>query len=91
MDNGVQELIENLGKLALVREKPTVLVFVHSGVGLEILSNTSDLVMKVGMLDVGRLTILDAHARMNEEHAEECRRAGESAMAALAVNLGKAN
>lgn len=91
MENGVQELIDNLGKIALVRENPTVIVIVHSGAGLEILSTTGDFVMKMGMLDVAKLTVVDVHTQMNAENAEECRRAGEQAVAALAMKPGKAN
>jgi hypothetical protein len=91
MENGVQELVDNLGQLALIRENPAVLIIVHSKAGLEILSNCNDFVMKLGMLDVARMTTVDVHTRMNEEHAEECRRAGEAAMAALAMKPGKAN
>lgn len=90
MTNGVQEVIENLGKLALVRENPALLVIVHSGTGMEILSNTTDLVMKLGMLDVAKMTIVDVHARQQEEHAEEVRRSAVKASAVFSDH-GKAN
>jgi len=91
MDDGVQELIDNLGKIALVRQHPTVLVIVHSEVGLELMSSTGDFVMKMGMLDVAKLTVVDIHTRLNEENAEMCRRAGKAAVAALTAKPGRSN
>lgn len=91
MGKGVQDLIDNLGKLALVRENPTVLILVHSETGLEIMSNTHDFVMRIGMLDVTRMTLIEAQAKLNELHEEECRRAGEVAMAAFTKDSGRTN
>ena len=91
MGNGIQELIDNLGKLAMIRENPTVLILVHSEGGLEILGNTRDFVMRIGMLDVTRMTLIESQARLNELHEEECRRAGEHAMSAFRKEPGQPN
>ena len=83
MENGVQELLDNLAKVLGSRKAPVVICIVHSEAGLELLFNAGDLVMKLGMLEVARMTVVDQQARMNMEHEEECRRAGERAVAAL--------
>ena len=73
------------------RKAPAVLCIVHSEAGLEILFNTHDLVMKLGMLDVAKIQLVDMQARFNEEHEEEIRRNAVKASAAVSGDSGKAN
>ena len=91
MGDGVEEFLNNIANVLSVRKEPTVFAIVHSEMGLELLSNSSDLVMKLGMLDVARLTVLEVQAQYREGREEEVRRAGEMAAAALAVKPGRSN
>lgn len=91
MGDGVEEFLNNIASVLSVRKEPTVLAIVHSEMGLEFLSNSSDLVMKLGMLDVARLTVLEVQASLMKGREEEARRAGERAVAALAVKPGRTN
>ena len=91
MEKGIQDLIDSLGKLSLIRESMTVMIIVHSEVGLEILGNTHDLVIRIGMLDVTRMTLIEAQAKLNELREEECRRAGEHTMSAFRKDPGQPN
>lgn len=91
MGNNVQELVDNLGKLVELREDAQVFVIVHSKSGLEIMSNCNDLVMKLGMLDVARMTVVDIHAQMNAEVMGEIRRAEREAAAAMTGKVGQVN
>lgn len=90
MENGVQEFLSNIATLLGSRKRAVFVCLVHSEAGLELLFNTHDLVVKLGMLEVGKLTMLEQQARFNQEHEEEVRRAGEMAVAVLGKG-GKAN
>ena len=83
MEDGVQEFLDNVVRVVGSRKEPTVICVVHSEVGLELLSNANDLVVKLGMLDVAKMTMVETQAQYNQMHEEEMRRAGESASAVL--------
>lgn len=70
MGNSAQEITAELAKLVEVREDVIVFAIVHSRSGLEMVSNTGDLVMKLGMLDVAKMTVMDIHAQMSMEHGD---------------------
>ena len=91
MGNKVQELVDNLGKLVELREDAQVFVIVHSKSGLELMSNCNDLVMKLGMLDVAKITVMDIHAQMSMEMAEEGRKAAETALAVMGNKAEQVN
>ena len=91
MGNNVQELLVNLGQLVEIREDAQVFVIVHSKSGLELMSNCNDLVMKLGMLDVARMTVVDIHAQMNAEMKDEIRRIERETVAAMAGKSGQVN
>lgn len=89
MENGAQEFLNHVCSVVGSRRDARVFVIVHSEAGMELLFNTSDLVMKLGMLDVAKMTVMEHQAKFNEEHEEEIRRSGR--LAVLAVEPGKAN
>jgi hypothetical protein len=91
MGDGVQELIDNLGKLAVARQRMGVIIIIHSEMGLEMMSNINDLVLKVGMLDIARVTVMEVQAKMNELHEDKVREMAEKAVAALTAEPGKPN
>ena len=91
MGDGVQELIDNLGKLAVARQRMGVIIIIHSEMGLEMMSNINDLVLKVGMLDIARVTEMEVQAKMNELHEDKVREMAEKAVAALTAEPGKPN
>jgi hypothetical protein len=91
MGNKVQELVDNLGKLVELREDAQVFVIVHSKSGLELMSNCNDLVMKLGMLDVAKMTVMDIHAQMSMEMVEEGRKAVQTALAVMGNKVGQVN
>lgn len=90
MESGDQEFLNNLLSVLASRQNVTVLCVVKSDTGLELLMNTPDMVLQLGMLDVARLEVVDRHARYREEHEEEIRSAEVRAMAVLGTP-GKAN
>jgi hypothetical protein len=63
MDDGVQGFLDNVTRVVGSRKDPTVICVVHSEAGLELLFNTNDLAMKLGMLDVAKMTIVEQQAR----------------------------
>lgn len=83
MEDGVQEFLDNLVRLVGSRKNPNVICVVHSDAGLELVFNTNDLVVKLGMLDVAKMTMVESQAQYNQMHEDEVRRAGESAVAVL--------
>ena len=83
MDDGVQGFLDNVTRVVGSRKDPTVICVVHSEAGLELLFNTNDLVMKLGMLDVAKITIVEQQAMFNAVHEEEVRRSAEKALAVL--------
>ena len=91
MGNKVQELVDNLGKLVELREDAQVFVIVHSKSGLELMSNCNDLVMKLGMLDVAKMTVMDIHAQMSMEMVEEGRKAVQTALAVMGNKAEQVN
>jgi len=68
-----------------------VFVIVHSKSGLELMSNCNDLVMKLGMLDVAKMTVMDIHAQMSMEMVEEGRKAVQTALAVMGNKVGQVN
>ena len=91
MGNGAIEIVEQLGKLVELRKEAIVFAIVHSSSGLEMVSNSNDLVMKLGMLDVAKMTVIDIHAQMGMEMAEKGRRAVKSALAVLGNKVEQVN
>ena len=89
--DGVQEFLNNVLSVVMSRKSPNVLCIVHSEAGLEVLFNTQDLVIKVGMIDVAKMTIVEQQARFNEEHEEEIRQNAVKASAAVGKNPGGVN
>ena len=83
MEDGIQELLDNLIWLIGNRKSPSVICIVHSEAGLKLVFNTNDLVVKLGMLDVAKMTLVETQAQYNQMHEDEARRAGESAVAVL--------
>jgi len=83
MDDGVQEFLDNVVKLVGSRKDPTVICVVHSEAGLELLFNTNDLVMKLGMLDVAKMTVVETQTIFNANHEEQIRKNAERASAVL--------
>ena len=86
-----QEIAAELSKLVEVREDAVVFAIVHSRSGLEMVSNSGDLVMKLGMLDVAKITVMDIHAQMSMEMAEEGRKAAETALAVMGNKAEQVN
>ena len=91
MENGIQEFLGHVMTVVGERKNPTVFGIVHSEMGLELLFNTNDMVMKLGMLDVAKMTVVEQQAAYVEEHEEETREAGRRASAVLASKPGRAN
>jgi hypothetical protein len=91
MGNSAQEITAELAKLVEVREDVIVFAIVHSRSGLEMVSNTGDLVMKLGMLDVAKMTVMDIHAQMSMEMVEEGRKAVREAMAVMGNKAEQVN
>ena len=91
MGNGEREVVEQLGKLVELRKDAVLFVIVHSEKGLEVLSNSNDLVMKLGMLDVAKMTVVEVHTRIQEMAEDEVRRNAEAAVAAMNVKPGRMN
>jgi len=91
MGDGVQEFLDSVVKVVASRERPTVLCIVHSDAGLELLFNTNDMVMKLGMLDVAKMTVVEQQAMFNQVYEEEVRRAEGKALAVLAGKVEPVN
>lgn len=91
MGDGASEVLEQLSRLVELRSGCSVFAIVHSDKGLEILSSTNDLVLKLGMLDVARMTVVEVHSRIMEMAEEEGRRQAEAAVAAMRVKPGRMN
>ena len=58
MGISAQEITAELSKLVEVREDVTIFAIIHSRSGLELVTNSGDLVMKLGMLDVAKMAPL---------------------------------
>ena len=82
--------LNDLVTLLSSRKEATVFCVVKSEGGLELVMNTGDMVVQLGMLEVAKLEVIERHARYREEHEEERRRSGARAMAVLGTS-GKAN
>ena len=83
MGDGVQEFLDNVVQVVGSRKDPNVIMIVHSEAGLELLFNTNDMVMKLGMLDVAKMSVVESQSMFNSTHEEEIRRAAEKAVAVL--------
>lgn len=82
MDEGNAKFVERLQELLSLRGESTLLVILHSGEGMDVMSNTNDLPMKLGMLEVARMTTVDAHQAVMEANREAgMRKARETALA----------
>ena len=91
MGDGVQEFLDSVTKVVGSRKDPSVFVIVHSEAGLELLFNTNDMVMKLGMLDVAKMSVVEQQAMFNQVHEEEVRRAEGKALAVLAGKVEPVN
>jgi ribosomal protein S5 len=47
--------------------------------------------MKLGMLDVAKMTVMDIHAQMSMEMVEEGRKAVQTALAVMGNKVGQVN
>ena len=91
MGISAQEITAELSKLVEVREDVTIFAIIHSRSGLELVTNSGDLVMKLGMLDVAKMTVMDIHAQMSMEMVEEGRKAVQTALAVMGNKVEQVN